>query len=111
MGLVGVLTRGLVAALAQHGRDVPVERVMKRDFRTIDSGQMLEAALVTMQTCECETLPVMRGGKLAGLLTKHNVGEFLAIQSALELPRVVRAASCEAAGHADAALEDRLAGR
>jgi signal-transduction protein with cAMP-binding, CBS, and nucleotidyltransferase domain len=63
---------------------VPVERVMKRDFTTVDYGQMLEAALVTMQTCECETLPVMRGGKLTGLLTKHNVGEFLAVQSALE---------------------------
>ena len=72
------------AALAQHGRDVPVEQVMKRDFSTVDSGQMLEAALVTMQTCECEMLPVLRSGKLAGLLTKHNVGEFLAIQSALE---------------------------
>jgi Zn-dependent protease/CBS domain-containing protein len=83
--LVGVLDRRrLVAALAQHGRDVPVERVMKRDFTTVDYGQMLEAALVTMQTCECETLPVMRGGKLTGLLTKHNVGEFLAVQSALE---------------------------
>ena len=83
--LLGVLDRrGLVAALAQHGRDVPVEQVMKRDFSTVDSGQMLEAALVTMQTCECEMLPVLRSGKLAGLLTKHNVGEFLAIQSALE---------------------------
>jgi Zn-dependent protease len=83
--VVGVLDRrGLVAALAQHGRDVSVDQVMKRDFPSIDSGQMLDAALVTMQTCECEMLPVMRGGKLAGLLTKHNVGEFLAIQSALD---------------------------
>jgi Zn-dependent protease/CBS domain-containing protein len=83
--LVGVLDRrGLIAALAQYGRDLPIERVMRRDFSTVDSAQMLEAGLVTMQTCECEMLPVLRGGKLAGLLTKHNVGEFLAIQTALE---------------------------
>ena len=83
--LVGVLDRrGLIAALAQYGRDLPIERVMQRDFSTVDSAQMLEAGLVTMQTCECEMLPVLRGGKLAGLLTKHNVGEFLAIQTALE---------------------------
>ena len=45
---------------------------------------MLEAALVKMQTSECAMLPIRRSGKLAGSLTKHNVGEFLAIQSALE---------------------------
>jgi predicted transcriptional regulator len=57
---------------------------MRRDFTTVEAGGMLEAALVSMQTCGCETLPVMRGGSLVGLLTKHNVGEFLAIQSAME---------------------------
>jgi Zn-dependent protease len=83
--LVGVLERrGLVAGLAQNGREVMVASIMRRDFTTVDAGGMLEAALVTMQTCGCETLPVMRGGSLVGLLTKHNVGEFLAVQSALE---------------------------
>ena len=83
--LVGVLERrGLVAGLAQRGRDVPVASIMRRDYTTVEAGGMLEAALVTMQTCGCETLPVLRGGSLVGLLTKHNVGEFLAIQSALE---------------------------
>ncbi len=83
--LVGVLERrGLVTGLAQQGREVMVASIMRRDFTTVDAGGMLEAALVTMQTCGCETLPVMRGGSLVGLLTKHNVGEFLAVQSALE---------------------------
>ena len=83
--LVGVLERrALVTGLAQHGRELPVARVMKRDSVSVDASQMLEAALVAMQTCGCETLPVLRDGRLAGLLTKHNVGEFLAIQSALE---------------------------
>jgi len=83
--LVGVLERrGLVAGLAQNGREVPVASIMRRDFTTVEAGGMLEAALVAMQTCGCETVPVMRAGSLVGLLTKHNVGEFLAIQSALE---------------------------
>lgn len=83
--LVGVLERrGLVTGLAQQGREVMVASIMRRDFTTVEAGGMLEAALVTMQTCGCETLPVMRGGSLVGLLTKHNVGEFLAVQSALE---------------------------
>ena len=83
--LVGVLERrGLVAGLTQHGRDVPVAKVMRTDYTTVEAAGMLEAALVTMQTCGCETLPVLRDGRLSGLLTKHNIGEFLAIQSALE---------------------------
>jgi len=83
--LVGVLERrALVAGLAQHGREVPVASIMRRDFTTVEAGGMLEAALVSMQTCGCETLPVLRNGSLVGLLTKHNVGEFLAVQSALE---------------------------
>jgi Zn-dependent protease/CBS domain-containing protein len=83
--LVGVLERrALVASLAQHGREVPVASIMRRDFTTVEAGGMLEAALVSMQTCGCETLPVLRNGSLVGLLTKHNVGEFLAVQSALE---------------------------
>jgi Zn-dependent protease/CBS domain-containing protein len=83
--LVGILERrGLVAGLTQYGRDVPVAKVMRTDYSTVEAAGMLEAALVTMQTCGCETLPVLREGRLAGLLTKHNVGEFLAVQSALE---------------------------
>ena len=102
--LVGVLERrGLVTGLAQQGREVMVASIMRRDFTTVDAGGMLEAALVTMQTCGCETLPVMRGGSLVGLLTKHNVGEFLAVQSALEAASRARAAS-RTAGHADAGL-------
>jgi Zn-dependent protease len=86
--LVGILERrGLVAGLTHHGREVPVSKVMRTDYSTVDAPGMLESALVTMQTCGCETLPVMRDGRLVGLLTKHNVGEFLAIQSALEASR------------------------
>jgi len=83
--LVGILERrGLVAGLTKHGRDVPVAQVMRTDYSTVEAAGMLEAALVTMQTCGCETLPVLREGRLMGLLTKHNIGEFLAVQSALE---------------------------
>jgi Zn-dependent protease/CBS domain-containing protein len=83
--LVGILERrGLVTGLTKHGREVPVAKVMRTDYSTVEAAGMLEAALVTMQTCTCEMLPVLREGRLVGLLTKHNVGEFLAVQSALE---------------------------
>jgi hypothetical protein len=36
-----------------------------------------------MQSCACHTLPVVDRGRLVGLITTQNVGEFIAIESAL----------------------------
>jgi Zn-dependent protease len=81
---VGVLTRAdLLVALAQQGRQSPVKDVMRRDFQTINSSEMLEAAFTRLQGCECRTMPVERNGRLVGLLTMDNVGEFVMIQTAL----------------------------
>lgn len=82
--VVGVLTRqGLMDALANRGRQVPVGEVMTREFQLVDSSQMLELALGKLQECECHTLPVLQRGRLAGLITMDNVGEFLMIQAAM----------------------------
>lgn len=82
--VVGILTRkDLLMGLAQQGRDAPVRGVMQTDFRTVDASEMLETALRRMQTCACHTLPVVDGGRLVGLVTMENLGEFVAIQSAL----------------------------
>jgi len=82
--LVGVLTRdGLLEALARRGRDVPVAEVMRRDFTVAEPGQMLEIALANLQACQCRTLPVLQQGRLVGMITTDNVGEFLMMQAAL----------------------------
>lgn len=82
--VVGILMRGdLLVALAQQGQEEPVANVMRRNFETVDSSEMLETAFARLQACECRTLPVMHGGRLAGLVTMDNVGEFLMIQAAL----------------------------
>lgn len=56
---------------------------MNRQFQTADFSEMLEPALARLQNQKCLTLPVLRNGNLAGVLTMENVGEFLMIQSAL----------------------------
>jgi len=82
--VVGVLTRAdLFAALANDGLDAPVSSVMRRDFQTVDAGEMLEGAFQRLQSCNCRTMPVLRGGRLVGLFTTENVGEYLSIQAAL----------------------------
>jgi signal-transduction protein with cAMP-binding, CBS, and nucleotidyltransferase domain len=42
---------------------------------------------MNMQACQCHTLPVTHAGQIVGVLTMDNVGEFLAIQSALRPER------------------------
>ena len=82
--VVGVLTRdGLLRALAEKPATTPVEMIMEREFREVESGEMLESVFARLQECQCHTLPVTRGGALVGLVTSDNIGEFLMIQSAL----------------------------
>ncbi len=83
--VVGILpSRDLMIALQKHGPDLLVERVMRRDFVSLDSHEMLDVALARIHTAECcLTAPVIQRGALVGLLTADNVGEFLLIASAL----------------------------
>ncbi len=83
--VVGVLThRELISELVSKGPDALVEEVMRRDFQTADSYDMLEVAFARLQSCQCHTLPVLHGGQLVGLLTMDSVGEFMRIESAMK---------------------------
>ena len=82
--VVGILTQGdLIGALNQHGRETPVKDVMRKDFNLIDSSEMLESVFMRLQSGSCRTLPVVRNGRLVGIVTPENISEFIMIQSAL----------------------------
>ena len=96
--VVGILPRKeLLIALGKSGSDTRVAEVMRRDICPVDSSDMLETAFSSMSAGECHTLPVLHGGRLVGLLTMENVGEFIAIQAAMkggrpiEVPRIAPA--------------------
>lgn len=83
--VVGVLTRGdLIKSLANQGEAAQIDQVMRVDFETADANDMLELAFSRLRACDCHTMPVTSHGRLVGLLTTDNIGEFLMIQSALE---------------------------
>lgn len=87
--VVGVLARtDLLVALAKRGEDSLVSDAMRREFEIVDDAEMLETAFRRLQTCQCHTLPVLRRGALVGMVTMENVGEFVAIQAALETSRM-----------------------
>lgn len=82
--VVGILARdAMVRAIAERGLDSPVVEAMARRFETTDVREMLEQAFAKLQACECPVLPVMQDGRLVGLLTSDNVGEFVMIRGAL----------------------------
>jgi Zn-dependent protease/CBS domain-containing protein len=82
--LVGVLTReGLVRVLAERGSGAEVREAMTTAFDTADVREMLEQALARLQSGGCPVLPVTQNGRLVGLLTADNVGEFVMLRSAL----------------------------
>ena len=86
--VLGILTReDLLRTLAQHGSQVPVREAMQRDVQSIDSHDMLERAIAALRTCKCRSLPVEHNGRLVGMLTMDNVGEFIMIESALRHAR------------------------
>lgn len=86
--VVGVLTRSaLVQALGQRPPTTAVSEVMHRDFQVADPGEPVEGALARLRNCGCQSLPVVRGQELIGLLTLENVGEYMMIQAAIQARR------------------------
>jgi Zn-dependent protease len=86
--VVGILTQAdLLKGLTQRGRDALIREVMRTDFRTVDASEMMETVFQRMQGCACHTLPVVDRGRLVGLVTTQNVGELVAIESALTAGR------------------------
>ena len=82
--VIGVLTqKDLVSNLQRLGEQGFVGDAMQRVFETVNADEMLEGAFRKLSNCQCHTLPVLRDGRLVGLLTMNNVGEFMRIQSVL----------------------------
>lgn len=82
--VVGVLTqKEMLKGLSESGKDSPVVNFMTKSFATIDELDMLESAFMKFQESDCKTIPVTRYGKIVGLFTMDNLGEFMNIRSAM----------------------------
>lgn len=91
--ILGLLTRArLVDALAKNGETTPVRNAMETRFVATHPSEMAEAAFIRLQHSHCRSMPVLRDGKLLGMVTAEIVGEFLMIQAALHGEKYARAA-------------------
>lgn len=82
--VMGMLTRNeIIRALAQQGKETLVFNVMHRDVPMLQENDLLESVAARFEASGLSTLPVTEQGKLIGLLTLENIGEFMMIRSAL----------------------------
>ncbi len=81
--VVGILTRAdLLRAIGARQAAATVGDIMQRSFESTSPNEMLDRALTRLQQCRCQTLPVLRDGQLAGMLTMESIGELVAFESA-----------------------------
>lgn len=83
--LVGILThRDLFAALRERGEHAVVADVMRCEFAVLAAADPLETALAPENVEKGLAMPVLADGRLIGLVTAENVGEFFMVRSALQ---------------------------
>lgn len=82
---IGILRRNdLVKALAENRGDTPVSEIMWRECQPVEETAPLRSTVESMQAGQCGTVPVIRTGRLVGLLTMENIGELIMVQNAAE---------------------------
>ena len=82
--VIGLLHRNKLIEAFSSGRHAEVVRdVMSADCPVVQDRDRLDQAVQLMQTKRCTTLPVLHDGRLVGLLTSENVGEWTMVQAAL----------------------------
>ncbi len=83
--VIGLLTRhNLMQTLSDHDRNAPVTEGMIRTFETLSEDDELETLQEKLREGFTHTMPVMKDGRLTGLLTRENLAELIMIHSALE---------------------------
>jgi Zn-dependent protease/CBS domain-containing protein len=82
--VIGILAhRELFLALREQGERAVVADVMRREFALLSAEAPLESALAPENVEKGLAMPVLDGGRLVGLVTAENVGEFFMIRRAL----------------------------
>ncbi|HYC52643.1 MAG TPA: CBS domain-containing protein, partial [Gemmatimonadaceae bacterium] len=80
----GMLTRStLLKALAERGERATVGEVMSREFQQASPHESADDVLTRLRSCGCHSMPVIDQGRLLGVLTMDNVGEYVMVQAAL----------------------------
>ena len=90
--VMGILTRAnILSGLQKDGQEQLVTAVMEREFQTAEPGEMLETVLQRLALARIKIMPVIENGKMIGLVSMENLGEYLMVQNALHRREVTQA--------------------
>lgn len=82
--MVGVLPRNdLLRAIAANPPTTAVAAVMRRDCATAQENEPLDRVVDRMSESGCPLVPVLRQGRLVGIITSENIGELMSIRAKL----------------------------
>lgn len=80
--IVGFLTRqDVMAAVHNRGTAIRVDEIMRRDFPKVKETDSLMKVQDIMQEWRIRALPVMRGDRVAGVVTLEDIGRVYAMKS------------------------------
>jgi len=83
--VVGILTyAGLIKALTEHGPQGRIGDAMTHEFETCGPDEPLEHVMPKLQASPTPTFPVIDNGGLIGMLTLHNLSEFVMVRGAIQ---------------------------
>jgi Zn-dependent protease/predicted transcriptional regulator len=83
--LIGILTRNaIITGLAEQGENCLLGERMQTGFQSLAPDEMLETVFQRLQESPQQTWPVLRDGKLVGILNAENLGELLMIRESIQ---------------------------
>ena len=83
--VVGVLTRKeLIAGLSEHGKQIPIANVMRKDYLALDPDMPLQEVYQKLMASGCTVAPVLDNGKLIGIVDRENINELIMVKEALK---------------------------
>lgn len=93
VGITGIVSeRDVVRSLYQHGADLldaPVEQIMTTDVRTCDPDDLVDGLRRTMTDHRIRHLPVVRDGRLIGIVSIGDVVKSAISELATEREQLV----------------------
>lgn len=82
---IGLLSRAdLIQGLARGGGNTLVQDAMRREFATAEPSETIESTLERSDDVSDDSILVMSEGRLVGILTAGNIGEYLLIKDTLQ---------------------------
>lgn len=84
-GYIGLLRRqDLIDALRKYGSTATVGESVKRSDKPVRESDSLEETLEMMRRMNCQSLPVLRGDQVVGIVSLENIAELMMVRAAAE---------------------------